>query len=198
MHGGERHLTSTHPTHPMCAGIVVYNRGSGTYEWNDISCNGRCGVQIKSGSAPTFRHNRIHHEKQAGVLTAEDGTGVLEDNDIFDNQWSGVQTEGPSNPLLRHNRIHHNGGAGFIAYQNGSGLLEANNIYGNKKYGVQSKTGGHPTVRLNRIHDKVYGIYLTESGGGVYEENRIHNIRGTGIYVSSDCSPVLSNNQGVP
>ena len=180
------------------AGIVVYNRGSGTYEWNDISCNGRCGVQIKSGSAPTFRHNRIHHEKQAGVLTAEDGTGVLEDNDIFDNQWSGVQTEGPSNPLLRHNRIHHNGGAGFIAYQNGSGLLEANNIYGNKKYGVQSKTGGHPTVRLNRIHDKVYGIYLTESGGGVYEENRIHNIRGTGIYVSSDCSPVLSNNQGVP
>jgi len=179
------------------AGIVVYNRGSGTYEWNDISCNGRCGVQIKSGSAPTFRHNRIHHEKQAGVLTAEDGTGVLEDNDIFDNQWSGVQTEGPSNPLLRHNRIHHNGGAGFIAYQNGSGLLESNNIYGNKKYGVQSKTGGHPTVRLNRIHDKVYGIYLTESGGGVYEENRIHNIRGTGggIYVASDCSPVLSNNQ---
>lgn len=179
------------------AGIVVYNRGSGTYEWNDISCNGRCGVQIKSGSAPTFRHNRIHHEKQAGVLTAEDGTGVLEGNDIFDNQWSGVQTEGPSNPLLRHNRIHHNGGAGFIAYQNGSGLLEANNIYGNKKYGVQSKTGGHPTVRLNRIHDKVYGIYLTESGGGIYEENRIHNIRGTGIYVSSDCSPVLSNNHGV-
>ena len=176
------------------AGIVVYNRGAGTYEWNDISCNGRCGVQIKSGSAPTFRHNRIHHEKQAGVLTAEDGTGVLEDNDIFDNQWSGVQTEGPSNPLLRHNRIHHNGGAGFIAYQNGSGLLEANNIYGNKKYGVQSKTGGHPTVRLNRIHDKVYGIYLTESGGGIYEENRIHNIRGTGIYVSSDCSPVLNNN----
>ena len=221
----------------MCAGIVVYNRGSGTYEWNDISCNGRCGVQIKSGSAPYFRHNRIHHEKQAGVLTAEDGTGVLEDNDIFDNQWSGVQTEGPSNPLLRarpapliilqhavthtwhsrrprpalltlsslrvalacagHNRIHHNGGAGFIAYQNGSGLLESNNIYGNKKYGVQSKTGGHPTVRLNRIHDKVYGIYLTESGGGIYEENRIHNIRGTGIYVSSDCSPVLSNNHGV-
>jgi len=179
------------------AGIVVYNRGSGTYEWNDISCNGRCGVQIKSGSAPYFRHNRIHHEKQAGVLTAEDGTGVLEDNDIFDNQWSGVQTEGPSNPLLRHNRIHHNGGAGFIAYQNGSGLLESNNIYGNKKYGVQSKTGGHPTVRLNRIHDKVYGIYLTESGGGIYEENRIHNIRGTGIYVSSDCSPVLSNNHGV-
>ena len=179
------------------AGIVVYNRGSGTYEWNDISCNGRCGVQIKSGSAPTFRHNRIHHEKQAGVLTAEDGTGVLEDNDIFDNQWSGVQTEGPSNPLLRHNRIHHNGGAGFIAYQNGSGLLESNNIYGNKKYGVQSKTGGHPTVRLNRIHDKVYGIYLTESGGGVYEDNRIHNVRGTnggGIYVAADCSPVLSNN----
>ena len=178
------------------AGIVVYNRGSGTYEWNDISCNGRCGVQIKSGSAPYFRHNRIHHEKQAGVLTAEDGTGVLEDNDIFDNQWSGVQTEGPSNPLLRRNRIHHNGGAGFIAYQNGSGLLEGNNIYGNKKYGVQSKTGGHPTVRNNRIHDKVYGIYLTESGGGIYEENRIHNIRGTGIFVSADCSPVLANNHG--
>ena len=67
---------------------------------------------------------------------------------------------------------------------------------GNKKYGVQSKTGGHPTVRNNRIHDKVYGIYLTESGGGIYEENRIHNIRGTGIFVSADCSPVLANNHG--
>ena len=62
--------------------------------------------------------------------------------------------------------------------------------------GVQSKTGGHPTVRNNRIHDKVYGIYLTESGGGIYEENRIHNIRGTGIFVSADCSPVLANNHG--
>ena len=73
----------------------------------------------------------------------------------------------------------------------------SNNIYGNKKYGVQSKTGGHPTVRLNRIHDKVYGIYLTESSGGVYEDNRIHNVRGTnggGIYVAADCSPVLNNN----
>ena len=36
---------------------------------------------------------------------------------------------------------------------------------------------------------------LTEGGGGIYEENRIHNMRGTGIYVASDCSPVLSGNQ---
>lgn len=176
------------------AGIVVYNRGSGNYEWNDISANGRCGVQIKSESAPSFRHNRIHHEKQAGVLTAEDGTGLLEDNDIFDNQWSGVQTEGPSNPHLRRNRIHHNGGAGFIAYQNGTGLLEANDIYGNKKYGIQSKTGGRPTAKGNNIHDKVYGIYLTESGGGTYEDNNIFNTRGPGIFISADCSPTLHNN----
>ena len=73
------------------AGIVVYNRGSGTYEWNDISCNGRCGVQIKSGSAPTFRHNRIHHGR--GCAHRGGWYRVLEDNDIFDNQWSGVQTE---------------------------------------------------------------------------------------------------------
>jgi len=179
------------------AGIVVYNRGFGTFEWNDICRNGRCGVQIKSGSAPNFRHNRIHHEKQAGVLTAEDGTGLLEANDIFENHWSGVQTEGPSNPLLRCNRIHHNGGAGFIAYQSGCGLLEENNIYGNKKYGVQSKTGGNPTVRQNRIKDKLYGIYLTEGGGGVYEENRIEQAGGTGIYIASDCSPILVSNEVV-
>jgi len=178
------------------AGIVVYNRGCGTYEWNDISANGRCGVQIKSGSSPVFRRNRIHHEKQAGVLTAEDGAGILEENDIFDNQWSGVQTEGPSNPQLRRNRIHHNGGAGFIAYQNGSGLLEGNNIYSNKKYGVQSKTGGTPIVRHNIIHDKAYGIYLTESGGGVYTENTISNTQGTGIFVSPDSSPTMTNNHG--
>ena len=28
-------------------------------------------MQIKSGSAPFFRHNRIHHEKQAGVLPGD-------------------------------------------------------------------------------------------------------------------------------
>ena len=43
---------------------------------------------------------------------------------------------------------------------------------------------------------QVYGIYLTESGGGIYEDNRIHNIRGSGIFVSADCSPVLANNHG--
>ena len=37
---------------------------------------------------------------------------------------------------------------------------------------------------------------LTESGGGIYEDNRIHNIRGSGIFVSADCSPVLANNHG--
>ena len=41
------------------------------------------------------------------------------------------------------------------------------------------------------------GLSLDSAITRLYEENRIHNIRGTGIYVSSDCSPVLSNNHGV-
>lgn len=123
---------------------------------------------------------------------------MLEENDIFDNNWSGIQAEGPSNPLLRRNRIHHNGGAGFIAYQNGSGLLEGNFIYANKKYGVQSKTGGHPTVRKNTIHDTSHGIYLTEAGGGIFEDNAVSNALGSGIHIAADCSPSMANNRAIP
>lgn len=65
---------------------------------------------------------------------------------------------------------------------------------------VQAKTGGYPTVRRNVIHDQAFGIYLTEAGGGVYEENSIAHLPrgGSGIYVASDCAPVLANNTSFP
>ena len=53
-----------------------------------------------------------------------------------------------------------------------------------------SHTVAAPISVISSNTAQVYGIYLTESGGGIYEENRIHNIRGSGIYVAADCSPV--------
>ena len=141
------------------------------------------GVQTEGPSNPLLRHNRIHHNGGAGFIAYQNGSGLLESNNIY------VRPARCAEPLAKatEEASPHIALLTRLAFQ----PLRAQ---GNKKYGVQSKTGGHPTVRLNRIHDKVYGIYLTESGGGIFEENKIHNIRGTGIYVSSDCSPVLNNN----
>lgn len=200
--------------HEKQAGVLTAEDGTGVLEDNDIFDNQWSGVQTEGPSNPLLRARPAPPNSPPAAVTRtwhswRPRPATRTCLSVPYSPLSALRRR-PSSPervylsslgaalaCTGHNRIHHNGGAGFIAYQNGSGLLESNNIYGNKKYGVQSKTGGHPTVRLNRIHDKVYGIYLTESGGGIYEENRIHNIRGTGIYVSSDCSPVLSNNHGV-
>ena len=54
-------------------------------------------------------------------------------------------------------------------------------------------------MRENTIHDDAYGIYLTESGSGVYEANRLSGACGGAgnIYVAPDCSPHVANNVGL-
>ena len=71
--------------------FTFIENGQGTLEDNDIFNNNLSGVQIRTGSNATLRHNRIHDGKQDGVLVNEKGQGIIEDNDIFGNDYSGVE-----------------------------------------------------------------------------------------------------------
>ena len=129
------------------------------------------------------------------MLTAEDGTGVLEDNDIFDNQWSGRADRGPPQTRSCGTTASTTTAAPASSpTRTARGSSRPTRSTATKSTACSRRRAATRRCALNRIHDKVYGIYLTESGGGIYEENRIHNIRGTGIYVSADRSPVSANN----
>jgi parallel beta-helix repeat protein len=64
-------------------GVFVLEGGLGTLEDNEITDNGRAGVEIRAGD-PTIRGNRINRNEYA-VWIYDGGKGVVEDNDLTGN-----------------------------------------------------------------------------------------------------------------
>jgi F-box protein 11 len=90
-------------------------------------------VEIREGSNPTVRRNRIHDGKVGGVLVHTNGQGILEDNDIFANAGAGVEIKKGGNPTLRRNRISKNGVQAIRVHRGGQGVFEDNDLRGNDK-----------------------------------------------------------------
>ncbi len=53
---------------------------------NDITGNAYRGVEIKTGSNPTLRANRINRNGYQAVSIHDGGLGVIEDNDLTGNE----------------------------------------------------------------------------------------------------------------
>ena len=90
------------------AGIISFNHGRGIARHNDITSNGKGGVQVRSRASPELVCNRIFAERSFGVWVYEHGLGRFEDNDIINNAWSGFQVRGgPSQPIPPHPTTSH-------------------------------------------------------------------------------------------
>ena len=90
------------------ARIISFNSGKGVARHNDITHNGKGGVQVRSRACPELVRNRIFSERSFGVWVYEHGLGRFEDNDIINNAWSGFQVEEGSAPVVIGNRLRGN------------------------------------------------------------------------------------------
>ena len=97
------------------------DNGQGTLEDNDIFGHALAGVEIKMGSNPTLRRNRIYDGKADGVFVQDHGQGTLEDNDIFGNASAGVAIN-TGNPTMRKNRISKNECQAILVSDGGGGI----------------------------------------------------------------------------
>ena len=153
------------------AGVFIYDNGQGMLEDNEIFGNGYAGIEIKTGSNPIVRRNRIYGGKQSGIYIYKNGLGLLEENQIFGNAFSGIRITTGGNPTIRRNRIHDCKQAGIFIHDNGQGILEGNDIFANAFSGLWVMTGGTPIVRYNRINKNKQAMWISEGGGGTFEDN---------------------------
>jgi len=78
-------LRRNHIHNGVPEGVIVWNRGKGTLEDNEIFTNEMAGVLIWTGGSPTMSHNRIFQNGQTGIRIMEGGGGIFENNDLRGN-----------------------------------------------------------------------------------------------------------------
>lgn len=114
------------PTRPIIVspslsqvGVYFYDNGHGKLEDNDIFNHLYSGVQIRTGSNPVIRGNKIWGGQNGGVLVYNGGLGLLEQNEIFDNAMAGVWIKTDSNPTLKRNKIFDGRDGGICIFNGG-------------------------------------------------------------------------------
>lgn len=100
-------------------GVYFYDNGHGKLEDNDIFNHLYSGVQIRTGSNPLIKGNKIWGGQNGGVLVYNGGLGVLEQNEIFDNAMAGVWIKTDSNPTLKRNKIFDGRDGGICIFNGG-------------------------------------------------------------------------------
>nr|BAK63749.1 F-box only protein 11 [Pan troglodytes] len=154
------------------------------------------GVQIRTGSNPKIRRNKIWGGQNGGILVYNSGLGCIEDNEIFDNAMAGVWIKTDSNPTLRRNKIHDGRDGGICIFNGGRGLLEENDIFRNAQAGVLISTNSHPILRKNRIFDGfAAGIEITNHATATLEGNQIFNNRFGGLFLASGVNVTMKDNK---
>uniref|UniRef100_A0A671NP87 DNA mismatch repair protein Msh2-like n=1 Tax=Sinocyclocheilus anshuiensis TaxID=1608454 RepID=A0A671NP87_9TELE len=177
-------------------GVYFYDNGHGVLEDNDIYNHMYSGVQIRTGSNPKIRRNKIWGGQNGGILVYNSGLGFIEDNEIFDNAMAGVWIKTDSNPTLRRNKIHDGRDGGICIFNGGRGLLEENDIFRNAQAGVLISTNSHPVLRKNRIFDGfAAGIEITNHATATLEGNQIFNNRFGGLFLASGVNVTMKDNK---
>ena len=80
-----------------------------------------CLCNIRTGSNPVIRGNKIWGGQNGGVLVYNSGLGLLEQNEIFDNAMAGVWIKTDSNPTLKRNKIFDGRDGGICIFNGGKG-----------------------------------------------------------------------------
>jgi parallel beta-helix repeat protein len=65
--------------------VILLNNMGYIYLGNTLA-----GVQIRSGSNPLVRRNKIHNGCHGGIYIHDGGMGTIEENDIYGNTLAGV------------------------------------------------------------------------------------------------------------
>ncbi|KAH1014707.1 hypothetical protein HUJ05_012549 [Dendroctonus ponderosae] len=177
-------------------GVYFYDNGHGKLEDNDIFNHLYSGVQIRTGSNPVIRGNKIWGGQNGGVLVYNGGLGLLEQNEIFDNAMAGVWIKTDSNPTLKRNKIFDGRDGGICIFNGGKGILEENDIFRNAQAGVLISTQSHPILRRNRIFDGLAaGVEITNNATATLEYNQIFNNRFGGLCLASGVQPIVRGNK---
>ncbi|RNF12042.1 uncharacterized protein Tco025E_06646 [Trypanosoma conorhini] len=166
-----------------------------------------------------IRHNKIYANTTCGVLLEEAAYGVLEENEIESNGNCGVVADvGYSERRVREKRDGHPVHGGWKLLQGeaggGSATLRRNRIHRHKQANIaivdhaengiviaandvfEAPTGVYVgngatihSIEGNTIHGSFDGVYAESGGRGCFENNRIYDCDGVGVYVCDRANP---------
>lgn len=135
-------------------GVYFYDNGHGKLEDNDIFNHLYSGVQIRTGSNPVIRGNKIWGGQNGGVLVYNGGLGLLEQNEIFDNAMAGVWIKTDSNPTLKRNKIFDGRDGGICIFNGGKVCFLHANIsepHIKKTFIISCRVSSRKTIYLGML-----------------------------------------------
>ncbi|CCW60992.1 unnamed protein product [Phytomonas sp. EM1] len=177
-------------------GILARNNALGNFVQNDISENTQANVVVSDGAFPVLRHNTISKGLQGGVVVHSEGIGLFEKNHLSENSVANVIVVGPhSEPSFVSNMINSApSGCGVLCAQNTGGLFVGNHIYENSQYGVYVIDAANPTFRENHIRSEPIGVFVSDRGKGIFQQNQIHCCQSFGVLTTQEGDPVFEDN----
>ena len=176
-----------------CDGVVVDEKGAGTFTECDIYHNQGRGVWVTDeGSNPQLERCQIRENKGDGVCIDDKGGGKFTECDIYNNKDGLMVTDEGSNPQLERCQIRDNQGDGVFIHAKGIGTFSGCDIHSNQDNGVFVKDeGSNPQLERCQIRDnKVDGVYADDKCGGKFTECDIYNNE-EGLMVTSEGNPQL-------
>jgi F-box protein 11 len=172
------------------AGVLVYDRGLGTFENCAIFENGHGNVEVREAGNPMFRRCQITEGKEAGVVVHDKGGGTFEDCEITGNALSGVDVRKGGNPVVRRCKIADGKHPG-VRIDGGGGTFEDCEISGNTLSGVEVRQSSTPTFRKCRVqHNKQSGV-LVRKGQGIFDDCHVSGNALNGVEVRESGAPTL-------
>lgn len=167
---------------------------------NKIYGNTTCGVLLENCSYGVLEENEIENNEMFGVLadvaySARRVKERMERNSIY-NAWKVLRVEEKDgSAVVRKNRICHHKQANIavVNYDDNATSISFNDVYDSPK-GISVSNGA--TVHLmqgNSIHNCFDGVYADSGGRGCFEDNKIYDCAGTGVYVCNHADPQFKN-----
>lgn len=131
----------------------------------------------------------------SAILVCEAGLGTFEKNILSVNESVGVEVTSEADPKILGNEIFSNRRHGVKCHGDKTkGHFEGNEIHSNGEHGVVVSSGACTVFKDNRIHDsKISGAYVTINAEPEFAYNDIYSNNEHGIDVDLGGNPVIGN-----
>ncbi|KEG13596.1 hypothetical protein DQ04_00911080 [Trypanosoma grayi] len=167
---------------------------------NKICANATCGVLLESGACGVLEDNDIESNEMYGVM-ADVGYSAKRAQEKLGKKlgqggWKLPQvTAGGGSAIIRSNRIFHHKHSNIAILDHAfNGITIASNDVYESPSGVYVRNNATiHSIFGNTIRDCFDGVYAESGGRGCFENNKIQDCSGVGVYVFDRADPLFKS-----
>ena len=169
------------------SGVVVLDRGRGTFEECEFTGSAEPAIIVKGGATPVLTDVTVRQcaHEAAAVLLMEDSAPEFDRLEVAKSAGVGISIRSNANPLLRRAHVTDAGGHGIEVIDGGRGRLENCAIEDSGGSGLYIGDDAHPLVFDSGLRSSARaGVWVAAGGQGTLRDCEVHSGRDCGIRVA--------------